>query len=191
MKKKHIQELIDSDGNLIGNEDVPMNVSNEKTAANRSTDHNAKVSHQNFKNDFLGRFGFYFYESEDDAKKLQKDLEMVMYDKFLETLKHYHENPDKLNTDYKKHFEDDKKKEEMLDDTDAKWADKIMDLIEPHMKKKLNEDVIKEDKLTKKKVEKMVKKSEDEMVKKVKDMASLLKKLPKNEYDQLMKLLEK
>jgi hypothetical protein len=68
MKKQKIEELIDSDGNLIGDDDYPETGSNKEGDANNTTDYNARVHGQNFKNDFLGRFGFYFYESVGEKK---------------------------------------------------------------------------------------------------------------------------
>lgn len=62
--KKNIQEIIDNSGNLIGTKDMPQTGSNKETEAPKTTDYNAKVHGQNYKNDFLGRFGFYFYEAE-------------------------------------------------------------------------------------------------------------------------------
>lgn len=60
-----LKEFIDDENNLIGNNDEPENGSNQITKVGHSTtDQNVSVSHQNFKNDFLGRFGFYYYENE-------------------------------------------------------------------------------------------------------------------------------
>lgn len=153
MKKSKIEEIIDGDGNLIGSDDSPRTGSDRETEANKTTDYNVTVSGQNFKNDFLGRFGFYFYESEEDASKLRDQLATLMYGKFIECLKHYHENPDDIEKDFQ--FQKDKdfgsqpseKKEH-----DYEWADKIMDIIEPHLKKKLDEGAVREDRIVKKKV---------------------------------------
>ena len=60
--KEKIQEIIDGDGNIIGVDDLPKTGGNKESEANHTTDYNVAVHGQNFKNDFLGRFGFYFYE---------------------------------------------------------------------------------------------------------------------------------
>lgn len=75
MKKKDIKEVIDSENNLIGAIDTPETGNNKETEASGTTDKNAQIHGQNFKNDFLGRFGFYFYESENKKKnKIEEDL---------------------------------------------------------------------------------------------------------------------
>jgi hypothetical protein len=89
MKKKEIlDEIIDDENNLIGNDDIPENGSEHemRTSAGEksaTTDTIQSQSHQNFKNDFLGRFGFYFYEGKNQSKELvekimtKKDLELI------------------------------------------------------------------------------------------------------------------
>jgi hypothetical protein len=196
MKKSQIEEIIDQNGNLIGSDDNPKTGKDLETMANRTTDYNAKVHGQNYKNDFLGRFGFYFYESKEDASKLQDALAMIFYEKFRETLKYYKENPKELEADYTKHFGSEVKKDKMIDDTDHRWAEKVMDVIEPHLKKKLDEGKVDEEKLLDKKKknrgEIKDKKSDDhEIPAKVKKVADVLSKLPKKQLDQLINLLEK
>jgi hypothetical protein len=58
--KEKIKEIIDDEGNLIGTKDLPSGSKNKDTEAGHTTDYNARVHGQNYKNDFLGRFGFYF-----------------------------------------------------------------------------------------------------------------------------------
>ena len=78
-KKQDIQEIIDDDDNLIGTNDAPEVGNDKDTEASHTTDYNAKVHSQNFKNDFLGRFGFYFYESEgQDKPEIVEELEYVV-----------------------------------------------------------------------------------------------------------------
>lgn len=73
MKKREIEEVLDSDGNLIGQDDKPSNNPNE-IGADGTTDHNAAIGHQHFAHDFLGRFGFYMYnEGEGDDNTLSTD----------------------------------------------------------------------------------------------------------------------
>jgi len=89
--KGKIEEIIDGDGNIMGSVDAPEVSPNIETRADKTTDYNAKVHGQNFKNDFLGRFGFYFYESENsDKPPVVEALEDVVGDKanaVMETIK--------------------------------------------------------------------------------------------------------
>lgn len=89
--KNKIEEIIDSEGNLIGSNDTPEISPDIETRASKTTDANAKTHGQNFKNDFLGRFGFYFYESEgSDKPPVVEALEDVVGDKanaVMETIK--------------------------------------------------------------------------------------------------------
>lgn len=84
MKKKEIMEVLDSDGNLIGNDDKPSNNPNE-IGADGTTDRNAAIGHQHFAHDFLGRFGFYMYnegEGDDTASstdELMNDIAREAY----------------------------------------------------------------------------------------------------------------
>lgn len=193
IKKSKIEEIINGDGEMIGSEDKPEVSSDLETQADKTTDYNAKVHGQNFKNDFLGRFGFYFYESEEGADQLLRDIAMIMYDKYLETLEYYYKNPDLIGADYKEHFADDVKKEDKIDGTDEKWANKIMDVVEPHLKKSINEGKVVEDKITDKKdKDKLVDKKKDNDIidKKMKKVADLLDKLSDNEIDKLITVLE-
>ena len=68
--------------------------------------------------------------------ELLDKLAKTMYTKYLETLKYYHNNPDKLKSDFKLHSETDfenqpKEKREV----DYKWAKKVMDIINPYLNK--------------------------------------------------------
>jgi hypothetical protein len=141
MKKQKIEELIDSDGNLIGKDDYPQTGPNRETDAKHTTDYNARVHGQNYKNDFLGRFGFYFYEADEKKEpEVVEDLARLMYDKFIEVLNYYHENPDKLEADFELHKENnfDSQPEEKQK-VDYKWAWKVMETIKPHIEKTVDE----------------------------------------------------
>ncbi len=157
--KHDIKEIIDDTNNLIGVSDTPTTGSNKETDASHTTDYNAKVHGQNFKNDFLGRFGFYFYESEGAEKpEMVEELEFVV--------------------------------------GEAK-AKEVMGTIKPFVEEALDsmggylsEANVVEDKLTKKKEGEFVKKEKKEIGDKVELVADLLAKLPKNDLDKLMNLLE-
>ena len=189
--KKYISEIIDDTNNLIGKSDVPSNGSNKESEASHTTDYNAKVHGQNFKNDFLGRFGFYFYESEGDNKNVEDTLAKIMYEKYKETLKHYHENPEKIHSDFELHQSCDfDSQPEDSREHDYEWAGDILKALEPHMKKDINEGKVVEDKLTDKKKDTDFVKGKDSSLKKMEKVADLLAKLPKNDLDKLMNLLE-
>lgn len=158
--KAIIKEIIDSNNNLIGTSDTPQNGPNKETQASHTTDYNVKVHGQNFKNDFLGRFGFYFYESEgQDKPEIVEELEFVV--------------------------------------GEAK-AKEVMGTIKPFIEEALDsmtgmvsEANVVEDKLTKKKINyDFVKKDKKDIGDKLKKVADLLDKLPKNDLDKLMNLLE-
>lgn len=196
LTKKQILEVVDGNSNLIGDEDNTIPVNDKKSTSNLTTDKVARIGHQNYQNDFLGRFGFTFYESEDDGNELLMKLSSIMYDKFLETLKYYYEKPDLLGADYKEHFDNNVKKQDKIDGTDQKWANKILDTIKPYMKKDINESDVVEDKIVKKdkKPDPLKAKDKDnEIIQKdrVEKISNLLSKLPKDSLDKLIGLLEK
>ncbi len=157
--KKDISEIIDDTNNLIGKGDVPKTGANKETDASHTTDYNAKVHGQNFKNDFLGRFGFYFYESEGAEKpEMVEELEFVV--------------------------------------GEAKTKE-VMSTIKPFVEEALNsmggfvsEANVVEDKITDKKKENEFVKKEKGGLAKMEKVADLLAKLPKNDLDKLMTLLE-
>lgn len=72
--KKDILEIIDDENNLIGSDAIPKNGKNVETMANGTSDANAKKGHQEFDNDFLGRFGFYFYENKSINNELVENI---------------------------------------------------------------------------------------------------------------------
>jgi len=192
-KKHDIEEVIDSNNNLVGTDDEPSTGANKETEAGGTTDKNARIAHQNYKNDFLGRFGFYFYESEEDNKNVEDNLARKLYEKYLEVLNHYHENPDDLEKDWKLHQRVDfETQPEGSREHDYEWASDILKMLEPHMKKDINEANVVEDKLTtKKKSNDIVKKEKKDLTdKKLDKVADLLAQLPKNDLDKLMNLLE-
>jgi len=164
MKKKDILEIIDSDNNIIGTEDTPETGSNKETEASKTTDYNAKVHGQNFKNDFLGRFGFYFYESETtDKPEVIRELE--------------------------DHFGGDSVIKIMS--IIKPYLEKVINEMDTNA---INESNVVEDKITKKEDKSIKdKKDGDDVISddKVKKVANLLKKLPDNKLDKLITLLEK
>lgn len=193
LKKKNILEIIDDDDNLIGKNDIPQAGSNKESDASHTTDYNVMAHGQNFKNDFLGRFGFYFYESEGDNKMVLDDLARKMYEKFKETLNHYHKNPDNMEKDYELHSKCDfDTQPEDKRAHDYRWAEEILDILKPHMKKDLNEAKVVEDKIADKKTDnEFVKKTKKEISpEKLNKVADVLSKLQKNDLDKLISLIE-
>lgn len=192
MKVKKVNEFIDDDLNIIGNKDTPTISNNNITVQNSTTDKSAMNNVQNFRNDFLGRFGFYFYENDAERPPVVNDLAKLMYDKYKETLEYYYENNDKLESDYLKHIA---REEGQLNDIDYKWADKVMEVIKPHMENALdgvdhenvNESIVeKEDDhdINKKKIS-------NEMMKSVDKVSELIDKLPDHVYDELIERIKR
>ena len=103
IKKEQLQEIIDSDGELIGVDDVPTNGADLESQANNTTDYNAKVGHQPYRYDMLGRFGFTllpFFEGVEETgpDDLLDELAKYMYERYMEILEHYYRNPQKLKS---------------------------------------------------------------------------------------------
>ncbi len=206
IKKKDLVEIIDSNGELIGSDDIPTNGSDLETQANNTTDYNAKIGTQPFRYDMLGRFGFTlmpFMEGKENQgqQELIDDLAKLMYDKYLETLEYYFRHPNKLKSDYRLHSEHDfNSQPEDRKEIDYSWAKKVIKLIEPHFEKaftateNIDEGKVVEDKVVDKKSEDEIsKKTEDSDIKdkKLEKVAGLINKLDKKDIDKLINLLER
>lgn len=212
LKKKDLLEIIDSNGELIGKSDIPTNGSNLETAANNTTDYNAKISQQPFRYDMLGRFGFtllpFFEGKENQAQtELINDLAHLAYDRYMEILEYYYRNPNKLKSEFRmlseKDFDsqpDDRKK------MDFECAKKIIKTVQKHFENAFKEpenideaavveEKVVEDKIVDKKNEdEIAKKSEDKGIKgkQIEKIAGLInKKLEKSDIDKLINLLER
>lgn len=163
ISKNKIEEIIDGDDNIIGTNDRPEVSPDNETQASKTTDYNVKVKGQNFKNDFLGRFGFYFYESEgSDKTPIIEAIEGVVGEsKALDVM-----------GAMKPHIE------EMLEsyDTTMNEGKVVEDSIQPK----------KEDKL----LSPDNKNNSDIIDKKMKKVADLLDKLSDSEIDKLITVLE-
>jgi hypothetical protein len=212
MKLKRIQlfEIIDSNGELIGKNDVPAVDANADTQANGTTDMNVGKSQQPFRYDMLGRFGFTllpFFEGKEDQsqKELLKDLAQLMHDKRIDTLEYYYKNPQLLKPDYRKHAAGESHSEQ-CEKEDIAWARKIVKAVEPHFEKafkepieealneeKIVEDNVAEDKLVDKVEDELSKKGEDKEMrdKKLEKIAGLISKLDQKDKDKLANLLER
>jgi hypothetical protein len=206
LKKKDLLEIIDTNGELIGNNAIPDVDANADTQANNTTDYNAKIGQQPFRYDMLGRFGFTLMpfmegvEENQGQKELLNDLAKLMYDKYMETLEYYFRNPNKLKPDFRLHNEkdfntqpEDKKK------IDIDWAKKVVKVIEKHFEnafkepENIDEAKVVEDKMVDKKDDEIASKSDDKEVreKKIEKIAGLINKLEKKDIDKLINLLER
>ena len=162
--KEKIQEIIDDDGNIIGTSDLPQTGGDKESEASHTTDYNVSVHGQNFKNDFLGRFGFSFYEAEEHEKPPVIAALMQEFGSEEVALK--------IMNIIKPHIE------ATLDGMQI--GEGIV-----------TESKVVEDKITDKKTDNtIVKKDKKTMSQRVEKVADLLSKLPATELDKLMDLLE-
>ena len=204
LKKKELMEIIDSNGDLIGKNDVPTVDANADTQASNTTDYNAKIGTQPFRYDMLGRFGFTlmpFMEGKENhgQQELLKDLSDLMHDRFIDIISHYFRNPNQLKPDFRKAKEGQHSEE--CQKFDDEWARKAVKIVEKHFENAFKEPIdevlteakVSEDKMIDKKDEdEMSIKSEDKEVreKKIEKIAGLINKLEKKDKDKLKNLLE-
>jgi hypothetical protein len=141
-KKKELMEIIDSNGDLIGKNDIPTSGADLETQANGTTDINAKKGQQPFRYDMLGRFGFTmmpFMEGKESQEQLEliKDLTELMHQRFVDIIGHYYRNPNKLKPDYRKESEGEGSKEH--EKYDKEYAMKIMKVVQKHFEDAFDE----------------------------------------------------
>jgi len=209
LKKINLLEIIDGNGELIGNNDIPDVDANADTQAKHTSDYNAKVGTQPFRYDMLGRFGFTlmpFMEGEDKNQgqaELENDLVDLMNERYVDFLSFYYKNPKRIQQDYRKYSADKEIGEETMK-VSVGWADKILKIIEKHFneqfknldeqfKENIAEGKVVEDAIVKKTEDNMTTKSDDGDVKekKIKKIAGLINKLEKKDIDNLINLLER
>ena len=210
--KKDIEEIVDSDNELIGNDSTPNSGSNLETQANNTTDYNAKVGHQPYRYDMLGRFGFTllpFFEGEGEEVEtpnpIIEALAAQLFEFYKEILEKYYRNPQKLKSDFRKISKQDYETGDPEFGFEA--AEKIFNAIKPHfeeafkelddsLKNNIDENSFIEGKmLDDKKDRKDVvdrKKSNDVLDKEVKTrrIADLINKLNKDDVKKIKNLLE-
>jgi hypothetical protein len=204
-KKSELLEIIDSNGDLIGKNDVPPTGADLETAANNTTDYNAKVGTQPFRYDMLGRFGFTlmpFMEGKENQgqQELLSDLAHLAYERYMEILEYYYRNPNKLKSDFRLMSE--KNFDTQPDEKKAKnfeCAKKMAKIVEKHFEnafkeqETIDEGVVVEDQVIEKRSEdEIANKSKDKEIgdKKLEKIADLIDKLDKEAKDKLKKLLE-
>jgi hypothetical protein len=201
LKKKDLVEIIDSNGELIGKNDVPSTGSDLESQASNTTDYNQKVGTQPFRYDMLGRFGFSmfpFMEGKENQQQLEllQDLINLMFDRYKEIMEFYYRNPNKLKPDFRKLSDGTADPQK---DVNVEYAKKIIKIVEKHFENAFDEpDQIDESKVAEDKV--VDKKSEDEISKKGEDkevqqkqlekIAGLIGRLDQEAKDKLKNLLE-
>jgi hypothetical protein len=199
--KKDLLEIVDGNGELIGNNDIPQYDANADTQANNTTDYNQKIGTQPYRYDMLGRFGFTlmpFMEGKEsqEQEELLKELSSYVYDRYKEILEYYYRNPNKLKSDFRKLSSG-----EDLDNGGifgSNTAGEILDIIEKHFKKSFNkskqidENKVVEDKMVDRVVDKLPIKSNDGEVrdKKIEKIADLINKMNKKDVNKIKNLLE-
>jgi len=200
IKKKDLKEIIDGNGDLIGNNAIPQFGSDLESQAGGTSDKNAKIGQQPFRYDMLGRFGFTlmpFMEGKENEEQtnLLNDLEELMYERYVEILKFYYKNPNKLKVDYRKISSGTDPRKEI----NTVYGKKIMKIIEKHFEKafkepeQIDETVVAEDSVIPEKTKKgITNKSDDNEVrdKKLRKIAGLINKLDKKDFNKIINLLE-
>lgn len=198
--KNKINEIINSNDELIGSDAIPQNGSDLESQSNGTTDMNVSKSAQPFRYDMLGRFGFTllpFFEGKENQEQTEmlNDLINLMYDRYKEILEFYYRNPNKLKSDFRKlsSGESDPKKE-----VNVEYAKMIIKIVEKHFenafKTNIDESEVHEDKVVNDKTEnELSKKTEDSDIKskRIEKIAGLIGKLNKNDVDKLINLLER
>lgn len=199
--KKDLYEIIDSNGELIGVDDIPTTGADLESQANNTTDYNAKIGTQPFRYDMLGRFGFSmmpFMEGKEDQSEneLLSELGELMYDRYVEILKFYYKNPNKLKSDYRKISDGDSN---VNKEVNSEYANKIMKIVVKHFEnafkqpEQIDEANVVEDKMiVGKKEDEISKKGNDNDVteKRLEKIAGLINKLDKGDINKLKNLLE-
>lgn len=211
LQKKEICEIVDGNGDLIGSNTIPQHGSNLDTQASHTTDYNMKIGTQPFRYDMMGRFGFTllpFFEGKGETTEnnLIDELAELMFEKYIETIKYYYKNPNKLKSDYRKYYKSDyNSQSNNMKKIDIEWANKIMGVVmdnfEKNFETKTNLDEkyeisneIVEDSIVDKlnDIELSNKSNNNDILdKNIKTIAGLINKMDKEHIDKLIKLLER
>jgi hypothetical protein len=211
LTKRELNEIIDSNGDLIGKEDVPHSGGDMETQAHGTTDQNVRIGNQPFRYDMLGRFGFTllpFFEGEENQgqTELLNDLAQLAYHRYMEILEYYYRNPNRLKSDFRmmsgKDFDS---QPDDMKEKNFKCARNMVKTVEKHFEnafkepENIDESAVAEEKVIEDKIidkkgeDEISKKSEDKDVrdKQVEKIAGLInKKFEKNDIDKLINLLE-
>lgn len=198
-----ITEIVNGDGELIGNNSTPESGSDLETVAKGTTDDNIKIAHQPYRYDMMARFGFLgmpFYEGV-DGEDVINEIDEKVFEYVSESMKYYYKNPNKLKTGYRNI--QNKKLNEVpsnIIEYVKNISDGVLDVVENYLrkafdKKKISESTVVEDKVISDKSEDEIsKRSDDNDIKdkNINNIAGLIsKKLDKNDINKLITLLEK
>lgn len=203
-RKQEIDEIINSDGDLIGLDTTPVSGSDLESQANNTTDYNAKIGAQPFRYDMLGRFGFSllpFFEGKEPTEgqtNLSNELIDLMNERYFDILKYYYKKPNKLKPDHRKYVSDGEMSTGVKKHN-KEWANKIIRVIQKHFEKafkapkNLEETRFVEDKMVEKKTGGDISKKTDKELSdnKLEKIAGLINKLDKKDFDKLFNLLER
>jgi hypothetical protein len=209
--RKEICEIVDGNGDLIGSNAIPQNGSDLDSKASHTTDYNMKIGTQPFRYDMMGRFGFTllpFFEGKEltTENSLIDELGELMFEKYIETIKYYYKNPNKLKSDYRKYHKSDyNSQSDNMKKIDIEWANKIMSVVmdnfEKNFETKTNLDErynvdneIVEDSIVDKlnDIELSNKSNGNDILdKNIKTIAGLINKMDKEHIDKLINLLER
>jgi len=182
-----VKEVLDSEGNLMKKTSMgPENSPNNITKSTRMTDYNIAVGRQKFDDDFLGRFGFHFYESENNEKNLVDVLAEVEFEQYKRFLDFFVSEFSKENLKIwknlaKKDFDELTKEEKK---SDYYNAEKVIDALKKYIKSK-KEETITEEVLTDKSDNDIVDKFIDSIKKS--DDKEILFKRAKQKIDKILK----
>lgn len=194
IEETEIKEIVDSNDNLIGNDDTPQNRNDLKSRSNKITDYNVGVAHQPFDDNTLAKFGFNllpFFEGKgyEDNNKLLDEISKMVSDNKISFLKKYYKSPNKLKNDYRVLSKNDFK----VNDDDNNLAKEILNIVQDHFKKYVDKRSIDEDvMLDDKKIVEFPEKSDDGDLKdiKLKKIVGLLNKLDVEAKKKIINLLE-
>ena len=218
IKKLELNEIIDGNGDLIGNDAIPTTGTDLETQAGKTSDDNLKISHQPFRYDMLGRFGFtllpfmesvlkegeIFDGSEFLGHPITNEIAKYLYDKHMETLKRYYKTPKSMQNEYRSKSKTDFETDESSQYEQRMAAD-ILNLMKPYLDDELRklDEALKENLVENAFIEGMMldKKTEDELStktddkdvrdKKLEKIAGLINKLEKKDIDALINILER
>lgn len=197
MKLRKIDEVVDSDGNLIGYSDNPEKGGELESQAKNTTDYNAKISRQPYRYDMLGRFGFTlfpFFEganSDENMEKLNVIAEL-MFETYKKTIEHYYKQPKNLKSDYRRLSQDEKYSPKFLEGIGDGLKENVSKILNT-LDSKIDESSVAEDKVMDEKTKRWIdSKSKDGEVLSgdVKRAMELINNMDKRDVIELINILE-
>lgn len=197
MKYKKINEVVDSDGNLIGYSDDPEKGGELESQAKNTTDYNAKISRQPYRYDMLGRFGFTlfpFFEganSDENMEKLNVIAEL-MFETYKKTLEHYYKQPKNLKSDHRRLSQDEEYSPKFLEGMGKSLEENVNKILNT-LGDKIDESSVVEDRVMKEKTKRWIdSKSKDGEVLSgdAKKVMELINNMDKKDIIELINILE-